>query len=403
MPIMSTSLHELIEPARGVNVRRTVDLLRRYAQIERDGIRALAEWFLRTPRVETKIGLGYQLWAHAERAHDLRQRLVELRGGHHEANMDPALARLGEELRAAPDADAFLAGWSLVIGHLADAYDRHLQQADGSANAQEVRVLRRLSSDARHSLNWAQKLDAPRSPQTEPWRQHVSALLASAGGVAGQEPRPADVPRSTAPRPADPLPYVFDERIEPGRFADYRDRINLSPAECRIAEMEIFFNEFYAAGLLATVIIDSWGATPWDFVFDMSHHFWDEVRHAEFGLIRLRELGIEPRRVDLTLFDAARTMPFLHRLCYLTLGLEVYFMPRKKPRYERYGTLGDQRTQLFADVDWSDEGNHVHYGKRWVEHFLRDDARDVKALQDEIHEHLRASGAIVEGGPPAPF
>ena len=63
-----------------------------------------------------------------------------------------------------------------------------------------------------------------------------------------------------------------------------------------MAEFETFFNEFYAAALLASIIWDAWHAdAPWGFFFDVSHQFWDEARHAEFGLRRLRELGGDPR------------------------------------------------------------------------------------------------------------
>ena len=103
------------------------------------------------------------------------------------------------------------------------------------------------------------------------------------------------------------------------------------------------------------------------------------------------------------MFHASRRMPFLHRLCYLTLGLEVYFMPRKRPRVRRYADSGDRRTQLFADVDWSDEGNHVQYGKKWVEHFLKEDARSVEDLQDEIDQYLKEAGVDLPEGHQAPY
>ena len=146
----------------------------------------------------------------------------------------------------------------------------------------------------------------------------------------------------------------FDDRIHRVRFEAYDKRLNLPFEQRRIAEFEIFFNELWATGLLATIIVDAWDSgAPWAFFFDMAHHLWDEARHAEFGMVRLRELGVEPSKVNLELFEAAQSMPFLHRLCYLTLEMEVYFMPRKRPRVRRYAEAGDHRTQLFADVDWS--------------------------------------------------
>ena len=50
----------------------------------------------------------------------------------------------------------------------------------------------------------------------------------------------------------------------------------------------------------------------------------------------------------------------------------------KRPRVRRYEEVSDARTQLFADIHWSDEGNHVQYGKRWVNHFLKDDAQSIE-------------------------
>ena len=76
-------------------------------------------------------------------------------------------------------------------------------------------------------------------------------------------------------------------------------------------------------------------------------------------------------------------MPLLHRVCYLTMVLEAYYMPRKKPRFKEYEEAGDTRSQLFADHDWSDEINHVRLGKDWLEKLLEDDARDIAQLKDE--------------------
>jgi hypothetical protein len=397
--------------AGGVGVRNTVALFRRCVWIERQCLPALAAWFLLSPRYETKIVIGYLLWSHAERATELRNRLAELRGGHHDANVEPALARLTTALARAPDADSFLAGWLDLARALLAAYEDYVAAADPSANAQDIRVLRRLIVDLRDATErTATIVDAFDEAAIGPWRADLAAKLNAAGGITGESPReiaPASAIVSavtSAPAQQQPLSYQFDSRIREGEFDDYANRMSLPYEEKRIAELQVYFNEFYAAGLLATVLIDAWtSAAPWEFFRDISHHFWDEVRHAEFGMVRLRELGVEPNQVNLVLFNASRAMPFLHRLCYLTLGLEVYFMPRKRPRVERYAAAGDSRTQLFADVDWSDEGNHVQYGKRWVEYFLADDARSVQNLQDEIAEQLKSAGLLLKDGQLAPY
>ncbi|MCW8132303.1 MAG: DUF455 family protein [Planctomycetota bacterium] len=403
---MTATLQHFVQARRmdGIDIKTSVDLLRRYAFLERACIRALAGWFLVEPAYERKIVVGYHLWSHAERVDALRRRVKELRGGHGEANTEPALARLGEELVHAPDPESFLAGMRWLLGEIAEAYGAHLAAGDSSANAGEVRLIRRLLPDVGAQLDWHRARPAVENPAAKAWTARLAQFLAAAGGVTGLEPR-AEAPASSAAlRFERPRTLHFDERIKPGAFENYDARMDRPFEDRRIAEMEIFFNEFYAAALLASILFDAWNAhAPWEFFFDLSHHFWDEVRHAEFGVRRLKELGVEPKTVNLVLFEQSQGLPFLHRLCYLTLGLEVYYMPRKKPRVKRYEEAGDHRTQLFADVDWSDEGNHVQYGRKWVEFFLEDDARSVQDLQKEISDQLKEVAKTMPAGQLSPW
>jgi hypothetical protein len=103
------------------------------------------------------------------------------------------------------------------------------------------------------------------------------------------------------------------------------------------------------------------------------------------------------------LYEQSRTMPLLHRYCYLTLGLEIFFMPRKSVRVRYYSEQGDGLSQLFADVDWSEEINHVKYGKRWIDYFLADDARSVEDIQLEISKYLAEFSAQLPAGKKAPW
>jgi hypothetical protein len=182
---------------------------------------------------------------------------------------------------------------------------------------------------------------------------------------------------------------VFDDRIQDLALLSYEDRSALTYEESVEEQFKVFFNEVYAASMLATVIFDAFQAgLDWNLVFGLTRHFWDEARHSEFGALRLSELGMEPDRCDQALFKNGLQMPLLHRICYLTMVLEPYYMPRKKPRFEEYAEAGDARSQLFADHDWSDEINHVRFGKDTLETLLKNDARDVKRLKEEVIEIL---------------
>jgi hypothetical protein len=66
---------------------------------------------------------------------------------------------------------------------------------------------------------------------------------------------------------------------------------------------------------------------------------------------------------------------------------------------QQYRRRGDARSSLYADIDWSDEINHVRYGKRWIEWFLRDDARTIADIQSEVRVRLSRHATSTGDGP----
>lgn len=393
----------------GLEIAKSVEMFRRYAFVEMSCVRALAYWFLQEPDWEVKLRLGYFLFAHAERVFELQGRLEEMRGGHRGVSIEPALELVGEELVQAPDPQSFLAGLSLVVLRLTDAYREHLAAADPSANAMEIRILQRLEQDAERewrAIGDIRKADTqPKRLEVAEWNLYMEGLIKSAGGLNGCKPRVAGTAhRPVSPRITWPTPIVFNDRLHTADLGTYEEKKTLPLRERCIGEFEVYFNELYAAALLATIIYDSWKLeAPRQYFLDIAHHFWDEVRHAEFGALRLRELGVEPSKINMVLFERSQAMPLLHRLCYLTLGLEVFFMPRKSERARYYEQERDYRSQLFADVDWSEEVNHVRYGKKWIDYFLRDDARSVEDVQAEVSQYLSEYQTATQTSRQAPW
>jgi bacterioferritin (cytochrome b1) len=378
-------------PYRGLSVHESAALLRRYHQIERACMRAALAWMLEAPRYEDKYAIGYHLWDHAEHVNWIRERLSELRGGHPDANADPTMQLVLDETLHARSTAELAAGLYLgVKAALVEQYREHLRLADPSANAVEVRLIERIIPDLERHISWAKEVlerEADGGEEAGVWGSYIASRLAHSGGVSGYAPLPLDslVERPHAfylPRPS---AIKFDSRIRHAPLASYQDRDGM-PIEQEVKEQfRVFFNEWWAAGLLATVLFDAWEArAPWEFYYELSHHCWDEVRHSEFGWIRLKELGEQPETVNLVLFEQAVNWPILHRLVYLTLDMEAYFMARKRPRVLRYQEAREDRSLIFADVDWSDEINHVRYGKRWTDHFLEDDLRTAEDIKQEV-------------------
>jgi len=387
-----------ISAGKTFDVAETAALLRRYQRVHCGLTRALAGWMIATPRYEDKYALTYHLWDHARHASALRQRLQELRGGHPEANIEPALIHVIDEIVHAPGTSEFVAGAYLELGeNLLRTYRWHLQAADPAANAPEIQLFHRIIPDLETHLDWVGRFVSEADQrQALPWRRFIAGLLADAGGVSTLERREEGQKFS---RPCDcrfarPRTIVVDERLQRGGLLPLAERQQLSYEEERIEQFKVYFNELYAAGILASILFDAWNSeVPFEFLYDVAHQCWDEVRHSQFGNARLRELHIEPHHFDPIIYEQTESLPILHRFCHLTLNLEVYFMARKRPRVTQYEEHGDARSRLFADVDWSDEINHVRYGKKWVDYFLEDDCREPEDIKREIAEHLTRTQA----------
>ena len=380
----------------GLSIPVTATHLRNFVSIERSRIRMLAGWFLRLANYEHKYILAEHLYDASEHVTWFRKRLIEMRGGNPNASVRPELKSFLEDVLHAPSDSDFLAGfYGVLTREILTTVIDEIGKMDRCGNANEVRFLEKMKITLETQMAWYSTLGI--QEKESPWANHLAALLEAAGGLHGEStPKPMPAPFSVE-KFRIPKTVILDSRIKHAPLASYAERQAMAPREATIAQFQVFFNEFYAAAFMATILFDAEGGDyPWEMTEDFSRHFWDEARHSEFGMIRLREFGLEPDRVNLVLFDEAHELPLLHRIAYITRGLEAYFMPRKSKRLKEYEGYGDFRSQIFADQDWSDEINHVRYGSRWTDHLLENDQRDVDDVLDEVKAHLsKARGVTV--------
>lgn len=239
-------------------------------------------------------------------------------------------------------------------------------------------------------MQWAVARIADQPPSA--WRHYIRYKVQAAYSTepvsGGKDETIPAVIRPHAERFLRPKTIIVDNRLKRGGLLSLQQRQTLDYDAELIEQFRVYFNEFYAACLLASIIFDATSDVPLGFIVDAAHQCWDEVRHSQFGQMRLTELGVPPDRYDPILFEQVEALPFMHRFCHLTLNLEPFFMSRKRPRVMQYEQAGDIRSRLFADVDWSDEINHVRYGTYWMEWFLKDDARDIEDIKSEIAAHV---------------
>ena len=82
---------------------------------------------------------------------------------------------------------------------------------------------------------------------------------------------------------------MVDERLKRGGLLSLAERRKLPYAEERIEQFKVYFNEIYAASMLASILYDAGNSLPFEFLYDVAHQCWDEMRRSEFGATRLRK------------------------------------------------------------------------------------------------------------------
>jgi len=384
---------------KGLSIFDSANHLRNYTAVEKISLKMSAGWFLKVRPYEYKYKLAYHLYDSSEHVTWLRSRMIEMRAGNPDASIRPDLLRGLNEFIHAPDEESFLCGFYGVLKQLLHAtLKKDLASLDQSANANEYRLLARIDRNIENQLKWYRGLGLDSDENA--WSKYLKDVIKAVGNLHGTLDNTVPPLHFHSERFRRPKTIFFDKRIRVGELMPYDDRIKQNSKKATVEQFRVFFNEFYAAALLASILYDALDSDsneyPWELLADFSRHFWDEARHSEFGAIRLKELGEEPDVCNPTLFELSENLPVLHRIAYLTRGLEAYFMPRKSKRMKEYEQTGDRRSQLFADQDWSDEINHVKYGTKWIKHLLEKDARDIDDILEDVKHHLsQAKGESV--------
>jgi hypothetical protein len=380
-----------VQSGAGIDILHAGRALRRCYSIHRAILRTLSGWLIAAPHYEDKYEFAYHLWDHARHALAVHERIKELRGGLADANLSSAFVELLDEVVHATNTVELIEGLYLeLLRALIEDYELVVKAGDRAANAPEIALARHILADLNIQMEWAVARAGDGTPSA--WRQYIhSKVRAAYSGESVLEESDAAISILTRPhheRFQRPKTIIVDDRLQRGGLLSLQARQALDYDGELIEQFRVYFNEFYAASLLASIIFDASSDVPLEFMVDVAHQCWDEARHSQFGQVRLTELGVPPDRYDPILYEQVEGLPFMHRFCHLTLNLEPFFMPRKRPRVMQYEQAGDTRSRLFADVDWSDEINHVRYGTLWMDWFLKDDARDVSDIKTEIAAHV---------------
>lgn len=354
-------------------IEQNIEILKRYAFLERAAMRALAGWLPGVPEWEAKNALGLHIWESADAVDVLYGRLRELRAHQPERDISPALHALAHAMETGQNTAEVIAVVYLVAkAALLDAFREHPERTWATFDSPTVMITQTLLSTLERQVAWAQSFIitiADRYPGWERWRDYAAALLTSDGGVsslgetsaAPEAPgdHPLLLPWMECQRMADWPIFDPDADIQPDREAE--------PEAHRLWRFKHYLNEMTAAETLGSIL---W-MTPemtWEYQHNVARHLWDELRHSQLGQTRVQQLGLSIHDVPqvVQIYSVMMRLPAVEQYALLTTVIEPNGMPEKTTNREHWEAIDDEISAAAVSYDWSDENFHVRWGRKWT-------------------------------------
>jgi uncharacterized ferritin-like protein (DUF455 family) len=416
--ILHTVTGSLAEPQMRLD---TGAILKRFHFLERALVISTAGWIPGLHALEVKALLARASWQSSLTAHELRERVFELRYPSRlmEVADDAPLVRLFEASAHAPSGAALLdALGEILLPALANAYAEYLAASDELADAPTRRFLTLAAAERRALIGELREAAgverAARGKDDEAdrtaalWWAALASTLEEVGGAGLDAPRQVEVARVISPG------REFSVPKDPGRdhryfacsfyWPDSLDAARPAPtgAELQLRVAISHLNEVWAvetAGAMLAELADELG---WEFVLDAARWTYDEARHMLMGQRRVTSWGLDLSHVPLGryIYDAAdEGGDPLYRIGMLGF-FETKNIGKKNVRARAFGEMGDQESARDMQFDWADETIHAEYGRRWLKQLLEQRGRSGDDYAEVLDECERLVAARVARATP---
>ena len=391
----------------GLSVAENGRRLLRYHWVERRLMSIMVARITATPVWELKCALALHQWQCAEHADALRTRISEMRNPVPSLDAPPendptsaALERFLAALDFAADASEFATGiYGVALPALSAAYRKHIETTNPLVDHPTVRALRFIVRETEDAVAWGVPAIetlcgiASTAVRVDAWRDQLEALLADAGGIAGDQPRPrAGVAQPAGQPPADRFVPRRDERFRGQYNFEFPPHVVYSRPDVPAAERNLALLckralEMDVPEMMASFMTERTDQ-PWEFYRDYSRQMWDEARHAMMGTVALQARGVDWKRdVPLNVSFALRLNLYATPVERQTMlyAIEQSLMPAatgKRFEYETAVAAGDELSAHFHDYDWADEVLHAQIGRR----LLKREGISSQEAADRAHD-----------------
>jgi uncharacterized protein DUF455 len=363
----------------------TARVLTRFHYLERALALAAGGWIAGTPTLDKKAALARAAWQQTLAGDAFRERVFELRYPSRflEEGADAPLIRVYEAGIDAPHADAFLAGYAVLVRDLAQRYRDFLAQTDELDDGPTARIVRQALQDTDEQLTVGFGPDPGSDPR--PWPDELCRALERL------QP-PAGTPFRLAEQPARDVRYLASSFYWPDTIVPGYPYGEGAALQIRSAVSHL--NEVWAVDTAGAILHALAPELGWEWIRDAGRWTYDEARHMLMGKRRLDSWKLPPDKTPLGgyIYEACAGEDALYRL-----GMLGYFetknIGRKRERAAAFHAMGDTTSETDMEFDWADETLHAEYGRRWLKRLLElrgEDPESWPAVLERCEELVAA-------------
>jgi len=257
-------------------------------------------WAPSVPDWDVKGQLMYMSYLHTQRAKYLRERINELPGSRiHDRSWTPEIIKEAcERISTASTIVEFAAGYDFLMHKLRVKYANLKRLMDPILDAPTFEQLKLIETDSGELSSWAGTYtriaygDAPdKAEQYAHWLKYIHEVWRV---IEDRKLNQSSWPIHPVKHSAGPVPpeAAVDPRF-PAFSGEYASAIYdpSMPTYESIKQM-VYINatEMTSAESLAYLYYGV-QKMPFDFYLDVARHTWDEVRHSQMGVRRLKQWG----------------------------------------------------------------------------------------------------------------
>lgn len=348
---------------RGSLMRAVADFQTELFRVEAGFIPAIKRW-------STKREMAELVFREARRVQDLRTRCRELGVNFPARHASESVAGRGliEVLCHAADAEAALyAVFTIVKPKLREILSEYLEADLRVFDAPSLPVVEAYLAEIDRQLAWFAHQEEAAFTADGAWlasvQQQSTALREELEGDRrfGAESTFKSRKIGTLPILNSVIPDGFKHVL-----TGTPDMGGQEYADRELHHAHNFLMEVQASDSCASLLFEA-PDMPWDFYFDCSRHMWDEMRHCEFGELKLTAMGHDVRELGLSnmAYVMRQTIDPLDRYVALTTQ-EADAFPGKHRGLKDALAHNDAVFARAWSYDIADETQHVRYGHKWI-------------------------------------